>query len=35
VDANEIEASAENGLVTIHLPKKSEILPKPIVVRPA
>jgi HSP20 family molecular chaperone IbpA len=26
VDANRIEANAKNGLVTIHLPKKAEVL---------
>ena len=35
VDASKIEASSKNGLVTIHLPKKSEILPKRIAVKPA
>jgi HSP20 family protein len=35
VDANKIEASSKNGLVTIHLPKRSEVLPKRIAVKPA
>lgn len=34
VDATKIEASSKNGLVTIHLPKKPEILPKRIAVKP-
>jgi HSP20 family protein len=35
VDANRIEASAKDGLVTIVLPKKSEVLPKRIAVKQA
>lgn len=35
VDANKIEATASNGLVTIRLPKEPEILPKRIAVKPA
>jgi len=35
VDAGKIDATAKNGLVTIQLPKKSEILPKRIAVKPA
>lgn len=35
VDSSKIEASSKNGLVTIHLPKKSEILAKRIAVKPA
>jgi len=34
VEAGKIEATAKNGLVTIHLPKKAEILPKRIAVKP-
>jgi HSP20 family protein len=35
VDATKIEASAKNGLVTILLPKKAEVLPKRIAVKTA
>lgn len=35
VDAGKIEASAKNGLVTILLPKKAEVLPKRIAVKTA
>jgi HSP20 family protein len=35
VDAGKIEASAKNGLVTIQLPKKQEVLPKRISVKSA
>jgi HSP20 family protein len=35
VDATKIEATAKNGLVTIQLPKKAEVLPKRIAVKSA
>ncbi len=35
VDAAKIDATARNGLVTIQLPKKAEVLPKRIAVKPA
>lgn len=35
VEAEKIEASSKDGLVTIQLPKKAEILPKRIAVKPA
>jgi HSP20 family protein len=33
VEAGKIEASAKNGLVTIQLPKKAEVMPKRITVK--
>jgi HSP20 family protein len=33
VDANKIEAAARNGLVTIRLPKRAEVMPKRIAVK--
>lgn len=35
VDAGKIDATAKNGLVTIQLPKKAEVLPKRIAVKQA
>jgi HSP20 family protein len=35
VDANGIEATSKDGLVTIRLPKKAEVLPKRIAVKSA
>ncbi len=33
VDANKIEAESENGILTLHLPKKEEVKPKHIEVK--